>query len=172
MCEVPWFWYIPDSPNFFCCLVKPIIVNNITSCRWRIFRRPIIVQRDRVILYAKATRALHNYFCTTESSVYCSPGYIDKEDSSGNFIAGGWKADEDQCTGMLAVACTSSNRYICNYIYLKFSLLLHNISPIHVIYNVCRNSTSEASIRKDFMNYFCSSTDEVLCQYDHVCRTQ
>ena len=107
-----------------------------SSCRWRIFRRPIIAQPDCVILYAKATIALHNYLRTTESSVYCPPGYIDGEDGAGNYIAGGWKADEDPCTGMLAVACTSSNRYIFNYIYFKCFLLSHNISPIHVIYNV------------------------------------
>ena len=95
----------------------------------------------------KATIALHNYLRTTESSVYCPPGYIDGEDGAGNFIAGGWKTDEDPCTGMLAVACTSSNRYICNYIYFKCFLLSHNISPIHVIYNAYRYSTSAASKR-------------------------
>ena len=111
---------------------------------------------------------MHNYLRTTESSVYCPPRYIDREDGAGNFISGGWKADEDPCTGILTVACTSSNRYICNYIYFKCFLLSHNISPIHVVYNVYRYSMSAGSIRKDFINYFCISTGEVLWQYDHV----
>ena len=35
---------------------------------WCIFRRPSIA---RVVVYAKAAIALHNYLRTTESSVYC-----------------------------------------------------------------------------------------------------
>ena len=52
------------------------------------------MQPDHVILYAKATIALHNYLLTTESSVYYPPGYIDREDGTGNSIAGGWRADK------------------------------------------------------------------------------
>ena len=62
----------------------------ILASRWRIFRRPIIADPNKVVLYTKATIALHNYLRTTESSVYCPPGFIDGEDGSGDFFAGGW----------------------------------------------------------------------------------
>ena len=35
-------------------------------------------------LYVQAAIALHNFLRTTESTVYCPPGFIDAEDSSGN----------------------------------------------------------------------------------------
>lgn len=79
--------------------------------RWRIFRRPIISQPDRVITYSKAAIALHNYLRTTESSVYCPPGFIDGEDGEGNVINGAWRNDDEQSTGMEPVTRTSSNQY-------------------------------------------------------------
>ena len=80
--------------------------------RWRLFRRPIIGQPDRVVLYTQATLALHNYLRTTESSVYCPPGFVDAEDGSGNRVDGAWRTDEEACTGLQNVAQTSSNRYL------------------------------------------------------------
>lgn len=81
----------------------------LCACRWWLCRRPIIAQPEHVVMYAKAAIALHNYLRTTESSVYCPPGYIDGGDGAGNAIAG-WRADEEPRTGMLTVASTSSNR--------------------------------------------------------------
>ena len=78
--------------------------------RWRLFRRPIISQPDSVVTYTKATIALHNYLRTTESSVYCPPGFTDGEDGEGNVIEGAWGADNEQSSGMEPVQCTSSNR--------------------------------------------------------------
>ena len=52
------------------------------TCRWRLFRWPIIAQPSKVVLYTQAAISLHNYLRTTESSVYCPPGFIDGEDSS------------------------------------------------------------------------------------------
>lgn len=37
---------------------------------------PIIAQPNRVLVYAKAAIALHNYLRTTESSVYCPLGFV------------------------------------------------------------------------------------------------
>ena len=78
----------------------------------RLFRRPIISQPDRVVTYTKAAIALHNYLQTTESSVYCPPGFTDGEDGEGNVIEGAWRTDDEQSTRMGPVACTSSNRYM------------------------------------------------------------
>ena len=80
------------------------------GCRWRIFRKPIIAQPEKVVKFANAAIALHNYLHTTESSVYCPPGFIDGEDGAGNVINGRWRTDEEACTGMLNVSTTSSNR--------------------------------------------------------------
>ena len=58
----------------------------ILAARWRVFRRPIISNPEKVKLYVQAAVALHNFLRTTESSVYCPPGFIDAEDGSGNPI--------------------------------------------------------------------------------------
>ena len=71
----------------------------------------IISKPDRVILYAKAAVALHNYLRTTEGAVYCPPGYIDGEDGAGDFIPGRWRNDEEPVTGMGSVAHIGNNRY-------------------------------------------------------------
>ena len=84
----------------------------ISLYRWRLFRRPIISQPDRVVTYTKAAIALHNYLRTTESSVYCPPGFTDWEDGECNVIEDAWRTDDEQSTGMGHVACTSSNRYV------------------------------------------------------------
>ena len=84
----------------------------ISLYRWRLFRRPILSQPDRVVTYTKAAIALHNYLRTKASSVYCPPGLTDGEDGERNVIEGAWRTDEEQSTGMGHVACTSSNRYV------------------------------------------------------------
>ena len=53
--------------------------------RWRLFRRPIIAQPDRVVIYT--------------------------QDGEGNIIEGGWRSDEERNTGLEPVSRTSSNRY-------------------------------------------------------------
>ena len=76
------------------------------------FRRPIIGHPDKVKLYIQAAVALHNYLRTTESSVYCPPGFVDGEDGTGNTIDGGWRQDNDANTGMKRISQTSSNRSV------------------------------------------------------------
>ena len=82
----------------------------VCSCRWRLFRRPIIANPDNVVAFAKAANVLHNFLRYTESSVYCPPGYVDGEDGEGNVTNGSWR-EEEASLSMLAVAMTSSNRY-------------------------------------------------------------
>jgi hypothetical protein len=62
----------------------------MVASRWCIFRRPVIAEPDNVVNYTKATFALHIYLRTTESSVYCSPGFIDSADGDGSVINGSW----------------------------------------------------------------------------------
>ena len=50
-----------------------------------------------MVIYSKA---LHNYLQTSESAAYCPPGYIDGEDGAGNTIDGGWRTDQDPCSGL------------------------------------------------------------------------
>ena len=58
----------------------------ILAARWRIFRRPIIASPENAVILTKAAIALHNFLQTTESAVYCLPGYTDAEDGAGNVV--------------------------------------------------------------------------------------
>ena len=92
---------LPESEsvyNYWLSRGKRIIENSfgILAARWRIFRRPILVHPDNVVLFTKANIALHNYHRTTESNVYCTPGFIIGEDGSGNYIPGGWRAEDGE----------------------------------------------------------------------------
>ena len=90
---------------------RRIIENSfgIMAARWRIFRRPIIAQPERVEVYTKAAIALHNYLRTTESSVYCPPGFVDGEDGEGNIIGGSWREEENP-SGLTSISHVGSNR--------------------------------------------------------------
>ena len=63
-------------------------------------------------MYVKAAVALHNYFRTEESAIYCPSGFIDGEDGIGNHINGRWRADSDPCSGLEPVSCAGSNRLV------------------------------------------------------------
>ena len=85
--------YLPESQaifNYRLSRARRTIENSfgILAARWQIFRRPIIANPDNVLVYTKATIALHNYLRTKELSVYCPPGFIDGEDGDGNVLFG------------------------------------------------------------------------------------
>lgn len=131
--------------NYRLSRARRIIENSfgIMAARWRLFRRPIIADPDRVVSYSQAAIALHNYLRTTESSVYCPAGFVDGEDGAGNTIEGGWRSDEDMCSGLEPLRQSGSNMY----------------------------SRSAASVREQFRDYFDSRNGEVSWQYNHVRRT-
>ena len=133
--------------------------------RWRLFRRPIIAQPDRVVIYTKAAIALHNYLRSTESMVYCPPGFTDGEDGEGNVMEGAWRTDTEQATGMEPVTRTSSNRYKYYYAMSSANKLLPLLPAVY------RHSRSAASIRDCYRDYFLSEEGEVSWQYAHVRRT-
>ena len=68
----------------------------IFAARWQIFHYPINSEPEKVVVYTKATIALHNYLRTMESLVYCPPGFVNGKDGSGNVVVGGWKDDEER----------------------------------------------------------------------------
>ena len=93
---------------------RRIIENSfgILDSRWRLFRRPIIADPNRAVVYSQAAIALHNYLRTTESTVYCLTRFIDGEDGVGNAIIGRWRADEEQCRGLQPLGQGGSNMLV------------------------------------------------------------
>ena len=83
----------------------------ILAARWRIFRRPIIAHPDNVVVFTKAAKALHNYFRTTESTVYCPTGFMDAEDGSVNVIPGSWRSEIDG-SGGLGPLCQAGENHL------------------------------------------------------------
>ena len=74
------------------------------------FRRPIIAGPERVATYTGAAIALNNFLRTTESSVYCPPGFVDCEDGLGNVNRGNWRGEES--TVLQSVSRVGSNRCV------------------------------------------------------------
>ena len=99
----------------------------ILAARWRIFHWPIIADPSHVVLFTKATIALHNLLWQCESSVYCPPGYTDSEDADRNVIRGAWQEEAENSTGMTSILYSSTNMHgttaasvqnaFCEYFY-------------------------------------------------------
>ena len=132
--------------NYRLSRARRIIENSfgILAARWRIFRRPIVAAPDNVVIFTKAAIALHNFLRTTESTVYCPPGYIDAEDGLGNVIDGDWRREVSNDSGLTRIRQVGGNRF----------------------------SASAAEVRFMYRDYFCSTHGMVSWQYDHVRRTQ
>ena len=106
--------------NYRLSRARRIIENSfgILAARWRLFRKAIISDPNKVISYTKAAIALHNFLRTTESTIYCPPGFIDGEDGSGNIMNGSWRQDEDPCIGLEPLRNCGSNRSVCTIVAL------------------------------------------------------
>ena len=100
----------------------------ILASRWRLFRQPIIAQPHKVEVYTKAAVALHNYLQTTESSIYCPPGFVDGEDGSRNIVEGTWR--EEGPTGLTQIHQVGSNRYNSTHVDQLSILYLLSILTI------------------------------------------
>lgn len=131
--------------NYRLSRARTIIENSfgILAARWRIFRRPIIAHPNKVVAFAKAAVALHNYLHTTESTIYCPPGFIDDEDGTGGVVSGSWRSDSTESGGLEDVGHVSGNRY----------------------------TSAAATVREKFCTYFNSHEGEVEWQYNYVRRT-
>ena len=97
----------------------------------------------RAIFNYRLSRALHNFLRTTESSVYCPPGFIDSEDADGNVICGSWREEQGSSGGLSPVSQAGSNHH----------------------------SRIAAMTRDNFCTYFNSTQGELSWQYHHVRRT-
>ena len=131
--------------NYRLSRARRVIENSfgILAARWRIFRRPIIATPDHVVLFTKASIALHNYLRTTESSVYCPRGFTDGEDGAGNILEGAWRSETSNDDGLQRVGQMGGNRY----------------------------GRSAAEIRKCYRDYFLTPEGEVSWQYNYIQRT-
>jgi hypothetical protein len=131
--------------NYCLSRARRVIENSfgILAARWRLFRRPIIAFPDNRVIFTKAAIALHNYLRTTESTVYCPPGFGDAEDGTGNVIEGTWRHEAGGSEGLKRVGSVGSNMH----------------------------SRSAVAVRDTYQNYFMSSEGEVMWQYHHIHRT-
>ena len=89
--------FLPENKRIFnyrLSRARRVIENTfgIMSTKFRIFRRSIIANPDKVTEITKAACCLHNYLRTCEmhnapsNCCYCPPGYVDREDNEGNVI--------------------------------------------------------------------------------------
>ena len=97
--------------NYHLSRARRIIENSFGAAQWRIFRRPIVAPLDNVVIhvFTKTAIALHNLLRTTESTVYCSPGYIDTEDGLGNVIDGDWRCEVSNDSGLIRIGQVGGN---------------------------------------------------------------
>jgi hypothetical protein len=118
----------------------------IMAAKFRVFRRPIIAHPDKVTKITKAACCLHNYLKISEMrspanvARYCPVGYVDHEDTLGNFVPGDWRSDMMDSTCLNRISQLGSNTH----------------------------SRSAASMRDTFKHYFMSSSGELQWQYRHV----
>ena len=69
----------------------------ILANRWRVFRRPFLLEPDKVKIITLATITLHNWLRSdsNKGKVYIPSGLVDREDiESGRVINGSWRSDE------------------------------------------------------------------------------
>ena len=85
------------------------------ASRFRIFRRVIIVDPEKVTKITQATCVLHNYLIISEQKssqqdhLYCPSNYVDQEDDSGHFIPGQWR-EEDRSSALADNIRLAGNR--------------------------------------------------------------
>ena len=135
--------------NYRCSRARRIIENafGIATSRFRIFRRPIIANTEKVILITKSVVALHNFLMKkrarqSENYSYCPPSYVDQESRSA-VVPGDWRKEETICDGLQTIQKLGSNNY----------------------------SKSAKEVRDRFKNYFCSPEGAVEWQVEKVVRT-
>ena len=141
--------FLPENKRIFnyrLSRARRIIENSfgIMASKFRIFRRPIIANPEKVTKITKAACCLHNYLKISESCSpssqrhYCPPGYADHEDRSGNLIPGNWRLQPSE--GIHDIQRLGSNTF----------------------------TRSAAEMRDAFMDYFISTHGSVSWQINHV----
>ena len=78
------------------------MIENTFDIQFRIFRRPIIAEPEKVTRITQAACVLRNYLknlemhCPASGRVYCPPGFIDQEYCQGIIIPGDWRTQGNQ----------------------------------------------------------------------------
>ena len=114
------------------------------ATKFRIFRRAIAANPEKVTKITQAACSLHNYLKITEARnptsnwPYCPPGYADHEDREGNITPGDWRLES--ADGIRAIGRVGGNAY----------------------------SRSAAELRDTMMDYFVSAEGAVSWQTNHV----
>lgn len=119
-------------------------VFGIATSRFRVFRRPIIACKRKVVSITKAIVALHNFLMThneQSNSTYCPIDFVDRDNPEG-LIPGHWRNDADMIQGLQELSGNSSNNF----------------------------SRDAADVRNKFKTYF-NNEGAVEWQWDIVTRT-
>lgn len=130
--------YLPEGKRIFnyrLSRARRVIENSfgIMTTRFRIFRRCIIANPDKVTKITKATSCLHNYLKISEvssnvsSRQYCPPGYVDHEDRDGNLIPGDWR--NVVADGLQHIPRVGSNSYSQTAAHLRDTMQDYFASP-------------------------------------------
>ncbi|CAB3993019.1 Hypothetical predicted protein [Paramuricea clavata] len=134
--------------NYRLSRARRIIENcfGVATSRFRVFRKPIIANVEKVINITKAVVVLHNFLMATRSPEdthsYCPLNYTDHESAAGQ-QSGEWRRGENINEGIVPIPQTGSNNY----------------------------SKSAKNVRDDFKEYFNSKQGAVSWQMDMVTRT-
>jgi hypothetical protein len=144
--------FLPEDKQIFnyrLSRARRIIENTfgIMAAKFRIFRRPIIADPDKVTSITKAACCLHNYLKISDirstsrnSRQYCPVGYVDHEDSMGNVIPGDWRTETGTSSSLSRISRLSSNTH----------------------------SQTAATIRDSYKDHFLTPEGELEWQYRHV----
>ena len=122
----------------------------ILAARWRLLRRQINAEPERVETFVKAACVLHNFLQIRDvkeplgQRLYCPSGFVDSYAADGSVNPGQWR--QDQPTNFINVALTNtpSNRY----------------------------GAAAAALRDTFSDYFVSENGSVPWQNNLVFTTQ
>ena len=85
----------------------------IVASRFRVFRRPIIANVEKVISVTKAVVILHNFLMKTNENngyKYCPKTFLDHDGPTG-FVEGEWRRDVNDFQGLKPIKKVGSNNY-------------------------------------------------------------
>ena len=132
--------------NYRLSRARRIIENTfgIMASKFRIFRRAIIANPEKMTKVTKAACCLHNYLkiseacCPSSQRHYCPPGYLGRETQDGNIVPGDWRSQT--ADGIQDIRRMGSNTF----------------------------SRSAAELRTTMTEYFTSEYGSVPWQINHV----
>ena len=94
----------------------------ILCARWRIFYTPIRTKVENVENFVLACLALHNYLRLTDNASYCTSGFTDSHDNTGNLQEGKWRTLAIGNEEMQPLSRVKGSRYSNNAVEMRNSL--------------------------------------------------